>query len=290
MIGPIVGAILYYYLEFQYTFYLTGLIFLCLGPLLYQSIPKTIDIKDVISSENINHSDLSMDEKERVSYFKLFMNPKFIINSVAAFMCYFSVILSEPVFVLRVEEFGLNTTSAGLVFSLTFLALIISCILMSKLSGKLQNKTFILGGVLIATVGQFLVGPAHLLPNKLWILAIGQFLIGFSVAPILISSLPLLTNIACEIYPKRKIEASDVSSGAFNSMLGLGQMVGPLYGSYITTLFDFRICTSIFGIVLLTFSLIYYLIEFKKYNFSKGKDVYTELENKSLEKYLEEVL
>jgi len=56
-----------------------------------------------------------------------------------------------------------------------------------------------------------------------------------------IPALPEMSTVACNIYPDKKHEASDLSSGAFNSMLGLGQMLGPLYGSYVTALFDYKI-------------------------------------------------
>mmetsp|Transcript_19004 Transcript_19004/g.16836 ORF Transcript_19004/g.16836 Transcript_19004/m.16836 type:complete len:113 (+) Transcript_19004:122-460(+) len=112
---------------------------------------------------------------------------------------------------------------------------------MSKLTGKFENKTFIVSGLIVTSLAQFLIGPSYFLPNSLWLFSTGQLIMGCFVTLVMIPSLPEMSEVACKIYPRRKTEASDVSSGAFNSMLGIGQMLGPFYGSYTTALLDFRI-------------------------------------------------
>jgi len=79
-IGPLIGAVVYSFLGFQKTFYSIGILFIILGPVLYCSIPNAIDVKDPTSNIPENSSGLISLESENVSYFKLFMNPKFTIN------------------------------------------------------------------------------------------------------------------------------------------------------------------------------------------------------------------
>ena len=64
---------------------------------------------------------------------------------------------------------------------------------------------------------------------------------------------------AVEAFPKRKIEVTDISSAIFNSMLGTGQMLGPIYGSNITNFLNFRIWTDVIGVVNLIYFVVYLL-------------------------------
>mmetsp|Transcript_28191 Transcript_28191/g.24909 ORF Transcript_28191/g.24909 Transcript_28191/m.24909 type:complete len:128 (-) Transcript_28191:175-558(-) len=126
-------------------------------------------------------------------------------------------------------------------FALGCFGYLIFSFLMSRYSHKFENKVLIITGSFLAIFGQFLIGPVYFLPNSLITISIGQFTLGSLTALILIPTLPELTSVAIRLYPDQKSEASDISSGAFNSMLNLGQMIGPLYGSYITSVFNFRI-------------------------------------------------
>jgi len=40
--------------------------------------------------------------------------------------------------------------------------------------------------------------------------------------------------------------------------LGIGQISGPLYGSFMVKHYNFRICCDVLGIICLVFSIIYY--------------------------------
>jgi MFS family permease len=95
--------------------------------------------------------------------------------------------------------------------------------------------------MIIAGFAQFLIGPSLLLPNNLWIMVGGQFLEGLFTLYFQVTSLPEMINDVIKKHPNQKYEASDISSGVFNAMLGLGQMLSPLYGSYMTHYFGFRI-------------------------------------------------
>jgi len=95
-----------------------------------------------------------------------------------------------------------------------------------------------------------------------------------------------MTVISHIMYPTKKLEASDATSGTFNSMLGLGQMIGPFYGSYVTAILDFRICTSFFGIFLICFCFVYYLVEFRQSNKEIDEEAITEMKNKSFKSNL----
>jgi len=127
-----------------------------------------------------------------------------------------------------------------------------------------DSKKLIQIGLLLCGISHLFMGPAVFLPNKLWIIGIGQYFVGTFSVLLLIPSLPEMIHIANQLYPHQKLESSDLSSGVFNSMLGLAQMIGPLFGSYMTSIFGFRTCGTSASVILLSFATIYFLIEFRK--------------------------
>jgi len=52
--------------------------------------------------------------------------------------------------------------------------------------------------------------------------------------------IPEMITAASGYYPGRIIEVTDISAGVFNSGLGIGQVLGPIFGSYITKATNFR--------------------------------------------------
>ena len=81
---------------------------------------------------------------------------------------------------------------------------------------------------------------------------------GFSVF-YLITWLPEMIKDAIEGHPHKKLEATDISAGVFNCMLGSGQMLGPIYGSFIKDHFNFRVLTDSVAWMLLWFGLAYFV-------------------------------
>lgn len=61
--------------------------------------------------------------------------------------------------------------------------------------------------------------------------------------------IPEMINAGSKHYPGRIIELTDISAGVFNSGLGLGQVIGPILGSYLTKATDFRFCADVVGYI-----------------------------------------
>ena len=56
------------------------------------------------------------------------------------------------------------------------------------------------------------------------------------------------------------MEVNDLSSGLFNTSLGLGQVMGPMFGALMTKNFGFRVCCDTVSLLCLIFAILYYLI------------------------------
>lgn len=67
-----------------------------------------------------------------------------------------------------------------------------------------------------------------------------------------------MIDAAIEKYPDQEYLINDLSSGIFNSFLGFGQIIGPLYGSLMTSKYGFRLACDYLAIFCLCFSFIYF--------------------------------
>ena len=121
---------------------------------------------------------------------------------------------------------------------------------------RINDKFLIFIGMFVNGFSQFLIGPSPYLPNNLTLMCIGQALDGFTATFFVITCLPAMINNATECYPNQKNEVTDISSGIFSWMLGFGQMVGPIYGSYLTDSFGFRSWADSVGVIMIAYALI----------------------------------
>ncbi len=90
-------------------------------------------------------------------------------------------------------------------------------------------------------------------------MGIGQLFIGGFGLFLMVPVIPEMINAGSKYYPSKIIELTDISAGVFNSGLGIGQVVGPIFGSYVTQATDFRTCTDIVGFILFTYAIVYFL-------------------------------
>ena len=68
------------------------------------------------------------------------------------------------------------------------------------------------------------VGPSFILrfPNSLVVMGIGQSLVGIFTATMMIPGLPEMVESTLPLFPGQETVVNDLSSGIFNSFLGLG--------------------------------------------------------------------
>ena len=283
--GPAIGSGLYSLFGFQYTFYGVGGIFLILAPCLYLVIPQSVNKNDersgsimsnlsmhsahntlVDQEENADNTNSSSNNKETISvrepikYYQVFFRPIFFITSICSFLSCFWFSYTEPVMSLRLDEFHLSSAVIGIFFSIAPFMYTISSLSVSWMADKVDSKKLILIGLVSNGLSQFMVGPSSFLPDSLIIMWFGQLFHGFTLCLFLITWLPVMIDDAVEAFPKRKIEVTNISPVIFNSMLGTGQMLGPIYGSNITNFLNFRIWTDVIGVVNLLYFVAYLLV------------------------------
>lgn len=63
---------------------------------------------------------------------------------------------------------------------------------------------------------------------------VGQMSHGIVDPYILVPSLPEMVESVIPLYPGQEETINDLSSGLFNMFLGIGQVIGPLFGALVT--------------------------------------------------------
>lgn len=100
---------------------------------------------------------------------------------------------------------------------------------------------------------------------------VGQIIRGFTEPYVIVPTLPEMIDVAMDKYPEDEIAVNDLSSGVFNSFLGIGQVCGPLFGALMTERFGFRVTTDAIGFATLAFALVYFICGDGYHGFKQSK-------------------
>jgi MFS family permease len=95
------------------------------------------------------------------------------------------------------------------------------------------------------------------LPDELWLLGVGQALIGLFTPAGLCVGLSEMVDAVERVYPGQSRRVKALSSGFFNSMLGVGQILAPLYGTVSMQHLGFGWTNDIVALITLAFALVY---------------------------------
>jgi MFS family permease len=267
ILGPVIGSSIYAFAGFSWTFFIIGSVFLILTPILYILIPDSINKNDDHVETHIERkihefedSQPTRNNKIKVSFFKLLTTRRFLIASMGGMMSNFMYTYMEPVLAFRISQFNVSAFQIGMFFSIQPISYIILSFTISYFTGKYANRGIIMLGALFASFSMLFVGPSNHFPDELYLMGIGQLLIGGFGLFLMVPVIPEMISAGTEYYPNKIIELTDISAGVFNSCLGIGQVIGPIFGSYVTQATNFRTCSDIVGYILFTYSVVYFLL------------------------------
>jgi MFS family permease len=177
------------------------------------------------------------EEWKEVKIRDLLATPRYLFAAVAGSLSYFIYCFMEPILAIRVKEFALSQQQIALFFIILPLFSFFSCVFVHRLSKVFENRSIIKYSIIVISIGNLLVGPSKTfrLPDELWIMVIGQVVHGIFDPFIYVLALPEMINSVSSRYPAdQQGRLNDVSSGLLNMCNGIGQMIGPVYGSLAT--------------------------------------------------------
>ena len=267
ILGPVIGSSVYAISGFSSTFFIIGGVFLFLTPILYVLIPNSIDKNENVVETDVEKRIHQYEELQpldstttKVSFTKLLWTRRFLLGSMGGMMANFMYCYMEPVLAFRISQFDISSFAIGMFFSIQPISYIFVSFTISWFTKIYANRALIMGGAWFWALSMCLVGPSHYLPNELYIMALGQLWIGGFGLFLMVPVIPEMIQSGSKLYPGRIVELTDISAGVFNSGLGLGQVIGPVFGSYVTKHTDFRTCSDMVGIILFTYAVAYFLL------------------------------
>jgi hypothetical protein len=90
-------------------------------------------------------------------------------------------------------------------------------------------------------------------------MSVGQIGHGIFDPFLLIPSLPEMIDVGNSMFPDDEELVNDLSSGIFNVCIAFGQLAGPMYGSIMTEIFNYRLTCDYAAFLLDLFGCIYFL-------------------------------
>ena len=170
--------------------------------------------------------------------------PRILFGALSC--CLSNVVFSqlEPILALRMNDFNLSSVQTGAVLAVLPFIYIFGTLLVPCLPSWIDKRvTLMLSNVLMG-VFTFFIGPSQLLgmPETLSLCLFGLLTAAVFLAPMVIPVLPEMIDASKEAFPNQNIKSTNnYASALFNTGLGLGTCIGPLYGAMMAEWKNFRL-------------------------------------------------
>lgn len=248
MVGPTIGGLLFQAGGF-------ALPFICIGVALLPAMLLIVYIVPDDRASSRHSAATRAEEATATPMSQLLARPQILAIAFTAILGNTDYAFLEPTLAGHVESIARTSTAVGMLFSVTSLTYTLASPLMGWLSHKqrLGPRNVIIAGMAFQCLGFLLIGPSPLLPFSrgeqplsLPLLCGALFLFGLGEA---MSMTPLMEDMMLSCLD-RKHDAINTLSALMTSCFSLGQMVGPLVGSFMAARFGFNWASTVIGVVL----------------------------------------
>ena len=163
----------------------------------------------------------------------------------------------------RLKEFELSQVQIGIFFIVMPIFYIPTSIYVQQVPNGVKKRAILIVASLLSFVSNLFVGPttAFGMPDSIFLMILGQAMRGCTDPFTLVPCLPEMIECVLPHYPaSAEMEINNLASGMFNMFLGIGQVIGPLFGAEMTKRYGFRTCCDCVAIICLIYSIAYYVI------------------------------
>jgi len=275
--GPVLGSILHRFGGFTTPFFTFGIFFIFCSPLIFSLVPKLADKK----LEYIPIEDCSIFQY-KITYRDLLSHKRVALAVIAVAVFVMNQSFLEPILSTTLFRFGLNEHNVGLIFALQTVTFAITTRLVHLVPQYFDKRSIITPAIIFSGIIAFLYGPSELLglPNELWVICAGFGISGIFLAFGLVSVVPEMINALSYKYDSENPKLNDLVSGLFNAGFGMGQIIGPLAGSFLTHTTTYRTACDLVAMSIILFGLAYCVLCGK---FSQERQGVTDIEKHLLE-------
>lgn len=188
----------------------------------------------------------------------LMKDRRVIFACLCGTLAFFTDTQMEPIFSQRLEDFDMTTFQIGLMFTLIPSTYIPSMLLIPFV--RIDKRLILIVSSFLLGIATFMNGPSEIfhMPDKLYLIMMGQIFSGIFIATLSIPALPEMINASTIRYEKRdEHRVHSLCSGLYNASLGMGQTLGPIVASALFDGFGFRKTQDIIALMCIFFALIY---------------------------------
>lgn len=239
MVGPALGAFVYYFLGFRGVFWSLSVLFILSAPVIYCGLgPDRGYIQSGETSEGVN----------------VYTSPRLVVNSLA--MGYAMALISffDTAIAPHLMEYGVATVDIGIILAASDCGYTLMSLILSKILHLLSLKWVLVTGLILACTAYTLMGPwPWLYPQELWVVILGIACLSVSLGIVVVSTMPNLVKVATVVLgmPNDDPLADALSSKNYAGMLAtymsLGEVVGPLLGGYLVDVWGFANGAAVMG-------------------------------------------
>ncbi|XP_077487366.1 MFS-type transporter SLC18B1-like isoform X1 [Amblyomma americanum] len=246
MLGSVIGGALIDLWAFPLPYYVIGALFMSMVPyFIVKGTAPQVRTTGPVSSE---------DAKVTFSYYRLLINPRFMINMGCLTLTFVMFGFNEPTLEPYVRQFNLSSTGVGTIFMATFASYSVGAIVAGVFCQFKQDAFFEFVGASLATISYLVVGPAPFLPYEpaLWLIYLSQVCVGFSCAVLFTCPYYNAYNVALECgYPGTIKTSAFVSSCIFMFQM-IGAIITPPLAGYVVEAVGFRNGSMVMFAILLS--------------------------------------
>ena len=261
-IGPVIGSFIYSYLGFLYMFLILGSVFLLYIPLMKFLLPNGIDEDGGDTSELIEnqHQDQDNNVEQQIGYTKLLSDPIILMLTITQTLTVIDSWYFEPLLSFRVQEFTDSVKIQGIMFGCVVMGYCTMWFIVPYFAKSINQMYLINLGVLLCGWANFLVGPSKFLPDNIYIMAVGLFLLGVTGSFVYLPQIAIMIERSKFRFPSQARKLSDMWSSIFTGTFSLGLFLGPIYGGYVKEIIGYRNLCTLSAIILVAYSFIFYAV------------------------------
>ena len=196
--------------------------------------------------------------------------PRFALAALAGSLTYFTYSFMEPILAIRLNDFSLSSLSRGLFFAVLPCFYIPASLMIQYVPSKVEKRAIIISSMAGLFVAFLFVGPSLVsalddakvmqvfgLPQTIYLMVLGQAMVGLLSPFMLIPILPEMVEAAALEHPQQREAINDLSAGIFNAFLGLGQLCAPIFGSLMFDRVGFRATSDTVAFICLASAAVY---------------------------------
>lgn len=242
MVGPPLGGALFSLGGFAAPFIILGLALLPTAALIHYKVPLD------------NHRLGKEEARSDVTMQMLLRNPQVVVIALASMLANSDYAFLEPTLGAHLADQGIakSPDAIGMLFSVSSITYTLACPVIGVLANRERfgPRPIIVSGLLLQLLGFLLIGPSPLL--RLKSLQVGQMitsLVLFGVGESM-SMTPVMDDMMHSCGGDADSCVNSLSS-LMAASFSLGQMLGPLIGSALTSRFSFAWACTVMALVLL---------------------------------------